>query len=106
MSDPESNAIHIDEVLLDRLKEKVYQLYQKTHRYHYWLWKYHRISDEHTLRTMRSILYYSKVLTLLRHPEWKINRSSKEYETTFGSNFVEHMNTTNLEKFSGKEDPL
>jgi hypothetical protein len=98
-------GMFLDEVILQSLGERAYQVYQHTLQHHYWRWKYHRVSDHDELQLLRLIIYRSGALTLLRAPEWRIDRTAAEYAQALGDP-VKHSNQTQQANiFSGLRAP-
>ena len=100
------NGVSLDQVIFHSLGERAYQVYRHTLERHYWRWKYHRISDHDELKLLRLIIYRSGALTLLRHPGWRIDRTSAEYAQALGDPIKDTNQSQQDNIFSGLRTPF
>jgi hypothetical protein len=96
----------LDARLFGAVGEDAYIRYAMAKRRHYYLWKYHRISDGATLARMRTMLYEAGLLTPLTEGGWVIDRGAAEYEAGLGVSlrgFADQKGEK--ERLSGRHDP-
>src|SRR6266542_3985387 len=103
-----SNEEWLEKRVLDALGEPAYVAYKNAQQYHQWMWKYHRVSDQGTLRFAREVLHGSAALTLCPEPGWTINRNRVAYAAHLGLK-IDIDGGVNIEftkpRWSGQNDP-
>jgi hypothetical protein len=94
----------LDSRLFNAIGEDAYIQYALAKRRHYYLWKYHRISDQATLARMRTMLYEAGLLTLLTDGAWVIDRGRAEYQAQFGFSALGDEKWEK-DRLTGRQDP-
>jgi hypothetical protein len=79
-----SPQTELEERLRCGLHPDDYAYYQKVYDYHFWEWKMHRISEEGSLRGLRSFLYHAGVLKLERERRPRRGRPFHSYAAELG----------------------
>jgi hypothetical protein len=92
-------------LLRQRLDQATFETLERAHRAHIWMWKYHRLCDRKTLGFLRSAMYSTSCLTLLRNQSWRVDRNRAEYDTHLAIPDEQYKFNRHGKTISGHDDP-